>query len=498
MPFVVNSYQSQLLELKWQDERSFQQYNYSSLNRSYMSISVIGDQLTVFDNYELLYLTKNMYFTGCVVDLSKISGSFDDICFTNCECVNNFPQNLTVFSLKLLNSVIQTFQLQQQNIEMISATIDNIGFDFKNISTAIGKLDVKNQEIDLKHWKTQKCYEMCFTNCSFKNILKENYLKTDKLELNNCDLNNKSFIQNVKCFEVVINSFQSEFTLTEFSLNHEFNECRTNILIQNQICDLNKIQGKINHIQVIDCLVCGNGSNNIHEIFITNYKQSQNKDYSCLYGSKSKIYFTFYQQQPNLLDLIQCNPQIVDLKQCTLDCRQLSGTWDILRFHECNFLYQDLLEQEINAKQIDVHQCNLTQLQMFTTNYFSIDNIQSLNRFPKSKIIKLSHCGINTNERNDYILQFQLSKCILKQFSVLNYPELKQIQTNCPINTTRYQKAVNQFVVYRQQFIKAFEHTNVQLQALIVINKKHQYNIKTLKDCISVIKNLINLKQGCQ
>ncbi|CAL6046802.1 Hypothetical_protein [Hexamita inflata] len=367
MPFVVNSYQSQQLEQKWQDKRSFQQYNQSPLNRNYMSISVIGDQYTIFDHYELLYLTKNVYFTGCVVDLSKISGSFDDIGFNNCECVNNFPKSLTVFSLKLFNSVIQTNQLQQENIKMISAIIDHMGFDFKNISTVIGKLDVKNQIIDLKHWKTQKCYEMRFTNCSFQGELKENYLKSDKLELNNCDLNNKSFIENVKCFEVVINSFQSEFMETEFSLKYDFNECRTNILIQNQICDLNKIQGKISKIQLVDCLIYRKQSDiimdskNLHqtEIFIINYKADQNVDYSCLYGSKSKIYFTIYQQQPNLLDLIQCNPQIVNLKLCSFDCRQLSGTWDTMRFHECNFLNQELIEQEINANQIDVNQCNV-------------------------------------------------------------------------------------------------------------------------------------------
>ncbi|CAL6105982.1 Hypothetical_protein [Hexamita inflata] len=207
---------------------------------------------------------------------------------------------------------------------------------------------------------------------------------------------------------------------------------------QKCVCDLGLIQGSWNSISFHNCTLIGNPNNYKQQQF-SNTNISIFLDQHCsqidlnpLHGIASKVSITLNNVQVDLSSVAKCKPFQLNLKDCTLDCTQLVGNWNILNIFNCEFKQtNDLITASIKAEKITVSNVDSKLLDYFRTNVLEVSKLkQPLLMFPNVNQLTIKRSVVIINESNSTVQHISLVNAKLIRFSVLNLKNLQSIDLN--------------------------------------------------------------------
>ncbi|CAL6005250.1 Hypothetical_protein [Hexamita inflata] len=207
---------------------------------------------------------------------------------------------------------------------------------------------------------------------------------------------------------------------------------------QKCVCNLSLIQGLWNLIVFHNCTLIGNPNNYKQQQFSnTNIsifldQHCPQIDLSPLHGIASKLSITLNNVQVDLSSVAKCKPFQLNLKDCTLDCTQLVGNWNILNIFNCEFKQMnDLITASIIADKITVSNVDSKLLDYFRTNVLEVSKFkQPLLMFPNVNQLTIRRSAVIINESNSTVQHISLVNAKLIRFSVLNLKNLQSIDLN--------------------------------------------------------------------
>ncbi|CAL6081333.1 Hypothetical_protein [Hexamita inflata] len=164
--FIVTQ-NNQYLELTWIENLDAQTIDYQILSDQYDNIIVKGKNNCVFQEFQLLNRTQSFSIYNCQLDLNRINTSLDNIVLDNCICQNEFKSEISIGSLMVSDSLIQTDQLKNSQLELDVSVTSDQHFDFYNchqLKCTCENLFLSNQNVDLSclvgNWNS-----INFNNC---------------------------------------------------------------------------------------------------------------------------------------------------------------------------------------------------------------------------------------------------------------------------------------------------------------------------------------------
>ncbi|CAL6005146.1 Hypothetical_protein [Hexamita inflata] len=485
MPLVFN-FNDDNLDLIWSD--CLPPSDVSELKDAYEHISITGTNMCSLQDqieiYNLFTRAESVGITDCLVDLNKIKGEIKYLCINQCTCIGKFSKKAIIQQLTIQNSNIKVSQMIEQQIQSLNVSIEqDCTFDYKNCNQfqfQLKNLSIINQLIELNNWKGD--WESLYLNkCEYIGNISKDSLSVNQLDI--C-LNEH---QNLRQFDNIIGEKAYIYATTQkpkqnFVLqnNNQFKTVST--YLENYGCNLSQTSGVQSNLQFTNCNLSGNPNEynekyeETHVKIIIEDKVVFHQDFGALHQLKSKLLILqIINQNMDFRRFINCNPQIILISGCEVNSDYLCGSWEIIKFHKCQFTNQNTLQQ-IKAKQIIIKQSNLQTHEPFKADYLTLIEEPQVNIFPNVEILTIQDTKINVSQQNTSTVNLILNNCQLIKFSASMLHKLQTIQLYGSHN--HQASVINDYLKIKQNIkVRAKQVQNIHTNTHnIVINKKQFVN----------------------
>ncbi|CAL6093153.1 Hypothetical_protein [Hexamita inflata] len=437
MPFIIIQDESQM-NITWCEDKQ-QQNNYIKIKDSYNYINITGYNQIQFDDFEIFRKSERIGITNCSLNFSKLIGDLQYFSLDNCNCIDyndehsnkilNNQLQLNINHLVLTNTQLYTNQLSSIKLNRLSIQVNEYDiFDYWNcgqLKCKLLHLSLHKINIDLSvlngHWDY-----VLLNFCQFSSF-PTNKFSTQHLEVNISNFNNFNKLSNLQCTQIQVYASSQEINKQCFFDQKYIG--RIEATIENITCNISQISDSYKQFEFINCNFIGT-NNQISDL--SSIKILISDDRKLDLHSLFDIDFNFLKihiDQINIkcLDIVRCNPNVLQLSDCTFDLVLLKGKWKEIKIITSAVTNADCACNVI-ADEVEITDSLISDFHCFQVNKMILGQTQTITSFPRAKRLLILKSKINLLQANETIQRLQLVKVKITRFSLRMMSGLLNIQ----------------------------------------------------------------------
>ncbi|CAL6005154.1 Hypothetical_protein [Hexamita inflata] len=332
-------------------------------------------------------------------------------------------------------------------------------------------LELYDNNIDVNLWSGQ-WQTIQLVDCTFTGELEEGQLQIDRLTLYINYIVDLTPIKNIKANYIEVH-VESEEENDKISLQFK-HAAKIYAEITNLAFDLSEVTGQFKQLYFRDCRILGDPKNYMKTLADTEVtvieSQNPNINLKALFGIKTKqMNITLQFMEIQSINMEHCNPNFVQIYECSLNLNQMNGKWKRLQFFTCNLQTDNNFT--INASHIDIIDSDLTNFQNFSANSMRLSYVPLVQIFPQAKMLSINEAQLECQQSNTNIKKLVLNQCTFTKFSISMFPGLVEIEIEGgQYNQLNFQ--LNQLLKEKNRALKQHKKNARQMEQQLVQHQK--------------------------